>query len=82
MSNLLRKLLQRIAILSVKTKWGQIITPTMTFFSPQGNYVCFMRGTWQNSDHGSIVAKRLLPLLTDANASNRVRDCSEILWKK
>lgn len=66
----------------IKAEWGQIITPTMTFFSPQGNYVCFMRGTWKDVDHGNQVAQRLLPLLTDANASAKVRNCSEILWKK
>lgn len=66
----------------IKAEWGQIITPTMTFFSARGQYICFTRGTWKDTNHGQMIATRLLPLLTQANESPTPRSCAEILWKK
>lgn len=63
----------------IAQKWGRIMTPTLFLFSPEGHYVCYRVGSFNNQREAVEFPQKLLPMLTSKNRATAPRDCSTLL---
>jgi thioredoxin-related protein len=66
----------------IRAEWGQIVTPTLVFFTASGKYVCIHRGGFNNSDEAVSFANELFPKLVNKNASKKRRSCGSVIQAK
>ena len=62
-------------------RWGVVVTPTLIFFAPTGEYICFRRGAFNTTDEAAAFPARLRQYLKAQNTSSSPRDCAELTTK-
>lgn len=66
----------------IRSEWGQIVTPTIAYFSASGDFVCMQIGRFDDADKALEFWQKLVPKLTESNKSSKPRSCTSLVNTK